>query len=77
MLNIGAELGVQMLVFMWIAAVAALFAFVMQVRCCCCCGEGRKEKKRARRREREMSGVREKGPGLFENLRRRGRVSEA
>lgn len=77
MLNIGAELGVQMLAFMWVAAGAVLFAFVMQVRCCCCCGRGRKEKKRARRREKGMNGGSEKGPRLFENLRRRGRVSEA
>ncbi|OBT65269.1 hypothetical protein VE03_04654 [Pseudogymnoascus sp. 23342-1-I1] len=76
MLNIGAELGVQMLAFMWVAAGSVLFAFVMQVRCCCCCRGGRREKKAARRREREM-GRGEKGPGLLENLRRRGRVSEA
>ena len=58
MLNIGAELGTQMLAFMWIAAGSVLFAFVMQARCCCCCRAGRagrKERKREKRREKEMS----------------------
>lgn len=77
MLNIGAELGVQMLAFMWVAAGSVLFAFVMQARCCCCCRNGRKEKKRARRREKEMSGEAGRSPGFIEHLRRRGRVSEA
>lgn len=76
MLNIGAELGVQMLAFMWIAAGSVLFAFVMQARCCCCCRSGRKERKRTKRREKEMSEG-SKGPGFIENLRRRGRVGEA
>ena len=80
MLNIGAELGTQMLAFMWIAAGSVLFAFVMQARCCCCCRAGRagrKERKREKRREKEMSEGGGRSPGFIEHLRRRGRVSEA
>lgn len=47
-LNVGAELGTQMLAFMWIAAGTALFGFFIQVgmccgACCTCCGAGRKK----------------------------------
>ncbi|KAK2750805.1 hypothetical protein FQN55_001815 [Onygenales sp. PD_40] len=40
--NIGAELGVRMLVFMWIAVAFVLLGFFLHVRsilawCCCCC----------------------------------------
>lgn len=47
-LNVGAELGTQMLGFMWIAAGAALFGFLLQIGMCCgacckCCGAGRKK----------------------------------
>lgn len=39
-LNIGAEIGVTLFAFMWVAAAFAIFACLVQVGlcCCCCCG---------------------------------------
>ncbi|KAL1955983.1 hypothetical protein VTO42DRAFT_7883 [Malbranchea cinnamomea] len=48
-LNVSAELGVHMLVFMWIAVAFVLLGFVMQcyeLCSCCCCLCSRRQKKR-------------------------------
>lgn len=66
MLNIGAELGVQMLAFMWVASGSVLFAFAMQARCGCCCGVGR-DKERVR--IREMASMEGRVPGFVDGLR--------
>lgn len=62
-LNIKAEIGIQMFVFMWIAAVAAVLAWLVQAGMCCCCASrrdvrtGRKRGSRAAWREGEVSAV--------------------
>lgn len=40
-LNIGADLGIQMFVFMWIAAGASILAWIIQLGECCCCASRR------------------------------------
>jgi len=40
-LNIGAQLGLQILVFMWIGAGGCLIGFVIQLGMCCCCASRR------------------------------------
>lgn len=45
-LNIRAEIGTRMLVYMWIASGCAFIAFIIQVAsCCCACCGGRKARK--------------------------------
>ncbi|KAK5171278.1 uncharacterized protein LTR77_004422 [Saxophila tyrrhenica] len=84
-LNIGASIGVEMFVFMWIAAGAAILAWIIQLGQCCCCASrrdvrtGRKRgSKKAYRGESnaesngESSGeMSEKQPGRFSRLRGR------
>ncbi|KAJ5827508.1 Actin cortical patch SUR7/pH-response regulator PalI, partial [Penicillium robsamsonii] len=45
-INIQAHVGVQMLVFMWIASASSLLAFIIQIgSCCAACCRGRKARK--------------------------------
>jgi hypothetical protein len=44
-INLGAEVGTYMFAFMWVAAGAALLAFVIQLCLLCCCRSRRKAKK--------------------------------
>jgi len=54
-LNLGADIGVKMFVFMWIAAGAALVAWVLQLFMMCCC---RSRRKARREWEKENAGGR-------------------
>ena len=40
-INIGAEIGIKMFVFMWIAAGFSLFGWLVQMGMCCCCASRR------------------------------------
>jgi hypothetical protein len=67
-LNIGAELGTQMLAFMWIAAGTALFGFLIQIGMCCgacckCCGAGRSKNAGKRSVENESNPGEKEGNG--------------
>lgn len=44
-LNIGAQIGVKMFAFMWIAAGAAILAWLIQLSLCCCCASRRDVKR--------------------------------
>lgn len=48
-LNIGAEIGVEMFAFMWIAAGSAILAWIIQFSLCCCCAS-RRDVKTGRKR---------------------------
>ena len=48
-LNIGASIGVEMFAFMWIAAAAAILAWIIQLSLCCCCASRRDVKKGKKR----------------------------
>lgn len=48
-LNIKADLGVEMFVFMWIAAVASILAWLIQMGMCCCCAS-RRDVRRGKRK---------------------------
>lgn len=41
-LNIGAEIGTKMFVFMWIAAACTIIAWLMETSICCCCRKRRR-----------------------------------
>ena len=55
-INLGAEIGVEMFAFMWVAAGASLFAFLIQFCLLCCCRSRRKARKEFRK-SREAGGV--------------------
>lgn len=40
-LNIGAEIGLSVFVFMWIASAFAILAWIVQMGLCCCCASRR------------------------------------
>ncbi|KAK5110107.1 hypothetical protein LTR62_006241 [Meristemomyces frigidus] len=48
-LNIGAKIGIEMFVFMWIAAGAAILAWLVQFGLCCCCAS-RRDVRRGKKR---------------------------
>lgn len=48
-LNIGASIGIEMFAFMWIAAGAAVLAWLIQLSLCCCCAS-RRDVKTGRKR---------------------------
>lgn len=48
-LNIGANIGIQMFVFMWIASGTAIIAWLVQMGLCCCCAS-RRDVKTGRKR---------------------------
>ena len=48
-LNIGASLGLEMFVFMWIAAGSAILACLVQMGMCCCCAS-RRDVRRGKKR---------------------------
>jgi hypothetical protein len=67
-LNIRAELGVRMLVFMWVATACTLLGFVMQCYelCSCCCFCCSKRQRRRRRYDRAMRQEKADGAGMLE-----------
>ncbi|WPH01077.1 Hypothetical protein R9X50_00391200 [Acrodontium crateriforme] len=48
-LNIGASIGIEMFIFMWIGAITSVLAFVIQFGMCCCCAS-RRDVKTGRKR---------------------------
>ena len=48
-LNIGANVGIMMFAFMWVAAAAAIAAAITQMALCCCCASRRDVKKGKKR----------------------------
>ena len=44
-LNIGAEIGITMFAFMWVASAMTIFAWLFQMGLCCCCASRRDVKK--------------------------------
>lgn len=79
-LNIGAGLGIQMFVFMWIATAFAVFGWLVQLGLACCCAS-RRDVRTGRRRGRRSAygdvGSDEKerpiGGGRWANMSRFGR----
>lgn len=74
-LNIGASLGLEMFTFMWIAAGAAILAWLVQMGMCCCCAsrrDVRRGKKRGSKKAwgTETVGVNESYGGEKEGKRR-------
>lgn len=69
-LNIGASVGVEMFAFMWVAAVTAVLAWLIQFGMCCCCAS-RRDVKTGRKRgsmkawEGDGPTTGEKQPGRF------------
>jgi len=49
-LNIGAEIGITLFAFMWVASAFAIFAWLVQMGLCCCCASRRDVKKGGKRR---------------------------
>lgn len=86
-LNIGAMLGTEMFVFMWIASATAILAWLIQLCLCCCCAS-RRDVRSGRKRgsmkawKTETVGVNDNGisekpkqkRGIF-GRRRSGRVN--
>lgn len=60
-LNISAEIGIKMFVFMWIAAILSDLAFILHAAMGCCCKPDRKRTSR----EKTEGTVSEKQPGKF------------
>ncbi|KAL8802618.1 MAG: hypothetical protein Q9182_003709 [Xanthomendoza sp. 2 TL-2023] len=52
-INIGAEIGIKMFVFMWIASGAAILGWLIQLGGCCCCASARDVKTGRRRGRRK------------------------
>jgi len=63
-LNIRADIGIKMFVFMWIAAILTDLAFLLHAAMGCCCKPDRSAA-RGRRASPEGSAVSEKQPGKF------------
>lgn len=63
-LNIGASIGIEMFVFMWIAAGTAILAWIIQLSLCCCCAS-RRDVKTGRKRG-SMKAWRESGRPVSE-----------
>jgi hypothetical protein len=53
-LNIGAEIGTTIFVFMWIASAFTIFAWLVQMGLCCCCAS-RRDVKTGRKRGSEKA----------------------
>lgn len=74
-LNIGANIGIEMFVFMWIGAGASLVAFVIQLGMCCCCASRRDVKtgrKRGSKHAWETKGTHEEKHVQSEDERQPG-----
>lgn len=59
-LNIHADIGITMFVFMWIASAFTIFACLVQISLCCCCASRRDVKngrKRGSEKAYQMSGL--------------------
>lgn len=55
-LNIGAEIGITLFVFMWIASAFTIFAWLVQMGLCCCCAS-RRDVKSGRKRGSEKAYI--------------------
>jgi len=53
-LNIGAEIGITMFAFMWVASAMTIFAWLFQMGLCCCCAS-RRDVKTGRKRGNEKA----------------------
>lgn len=64
--NISAQIGVKMFVFMWIASAFSIFAWLIQTGLCCCCASRRDVKKGKKRGSKHawenQAGMTEKPP---------------
>lgn len=58
-LNVGAEVGVQMFAFMWVATAGTILAALIQAGLCCCCAS-RRDVKTGRKRGNEKAYATEK-----------------
>ena len=70
-LNVGATIGVEMFVFMWIAAGTATLAWLIQLGECCCCAS-RRDVRTGRKRGSKKAWNTET-VGVSEKPKRRGR----
>jgi hypothetical protein len=70
-INIGAEIGITLFVFMWIASAFTIFAWLVQTGLCCCCAS-RRDVKTGRKRgsEKAYQGV-APGPKAAESKKKR------
>ena len=71
-LNIGASIGIEMFVFMWIAAGTAILAWIIQLSLCCCCASRRDVKKGKKRGsmkawKNDSPNMSEKAPPRYSN----------
>jgi hypothetical protein len=69
-LNIGGNIGIKMFVFMWIAAVCAILAWLIQMGLCCCCAS-RRDVKRGKKRGSKRAHI-DNGAYSTEKPPRRG-----
>lgn len=53
-LNIGADIGITMFAFMWVASAFTIFAWLVQMGLCCCCAS-RRDVKTGRKRGNEKA----------------------
>lgn len=56
-MNIEAEIGTQMFVFMWIASGAAVLGWLIQFGECCCCASRRDVKTGRRKGSKKLIGL--------------------
>jgi hypothetical protein len=70
-LNIKADIGIRMLVFMWIAAIATDLAFLLHAAMGCCCKPERREKARVPSPEGSTSEKKKSRPGSRFPFRRK------
>jgi len=69
-LNIGANVGLEMFIFMWIASGAAIIAWLIQMGLCCCCASRRDVKTGRKRGNKKAWGT--GTAGVSEKPRRGG-----
>lgn len=60
-LNIGAEIGITLFAFMWVASAMTIFAWIVQMGLCCCCAS-RRDVKTGRKRGNEKAYSMDGGP---------------
>ena len=67
-LNIRANIGIEMFVFMWIAAAGSILAWLIQMGMCCCCAS-RRDVRRGKRMGSKKAWVDEESPGVVDSDR--------
>lgn len=70
-LNIGASLGLEMFIFMWIASGTAIIAWVVQMGMCCCCASRRDVKTGRKRGSKKAWGTETSGVSESEKPEKR------